>query len=81
MTLLQVSVFQPGDQTKVTEWVIISSFEHQITFNGVPIRAVSMELTTPAGTRTMLVAAGDTVPASKPSTIRSWCRFWRLSQK
>lgn len=43
VTLLQVSVFKPGDQTEVTEWVAISSFDRL--------------------------------------AIRSWCRFWRLSQK
>lgn len=80
MTLLQVSIFQPNGRT-VTQWVGISAFERQITFAGVPIRAVSMELTTPAGTRTVVAATNSTVPAGRPITIRSRYRFWRLSQK
>lgn len=71
MTLIHVSMFQPGDRTKVTEWVCISSFERQIIFMGVPAWRE----------RTMVTATNSTVPAGEPFTIRSRYRFWQLSQK
>lgn len=71
-------MFEPGDRAMVTEWVVVSLLEHQIILNGAPIRAASVQLSTPAGTRIEMSTGNST---AQPFTISSWYRFWRLSQK